>query len=374
MTTRAAILDAVGRPLVIEEVELRDPGDHEVVVRITAIDVCITDALSARGDVAAVPPTILGHAAAGIVEEIGADVERVRVGERVVVAGTPECGACFWCVRDRPDQCAEMLGGIFPPRVVATRGDGAAVHADGGVGAFAERMVLREIGVVAVDADISDEHLSLLGCGVTSGVGAVVNLADVRPGSSVAVVGAGALGLWMIQGARVAGAATIIAVEPRAERRALALTVGATDAVDPGDGDPVEQVHELTGGRGADCVLEAAGPPEAMTQALAMTRPAGTMVPAGWETLSSTVTFPAVDFAISGKRIQSCQFGGAHIRRDVPRFAAMMAAGLLDAEPLIGRRFGLDEANDALAAALDRELVTGVIVPGRGLPSSRSSV
>ena len=160
------------------------------------------------------------------------------------------------------------------------------------------------------------------------------------------------------------GAATIIAVEPRPERRALALAVGATDAVDPADGDPVEQVHELTGGRGADYVLEAAGPPDAMTQALAMTRPAGTMVPAGWETLASTVTFPAVDFAISGKRIQSCQFGGAHIRRDVPRFAALMAAGALDAEPLIGRRFGLDEANDALAAALDRELITGVIVPG----------
>ena len=110
-------------------------------------------------------------------------------------------------------------------------------------------------------------------------------------------------------------------------------------------------------------MLEAAGPPEAMAQALAMTRPAGTMVPSGWETLTSTVTLPAVDFAISGKRIQSCQFGGAHIRRDIPRFAAMMAAGLLDAEPLVGHRFALDEADDALAAALGRELITGVIVP-----------
>jgi len=279
------------------------------------------------------------------------------------VAGTPECGECFWCVRDRPDQCAEMLGGMFPPRVVATRADGTEVHADGGVGAFAERMVVRDIGVVAVDADLSDEHLSLLGCGVTSGVGAVLNLAEVQPGASVAVVGSGALGLWMIQGARVAGAATIIAVEPRAERRELAQAVGATHVVDPGDGDAVAAVKELTEGRGADCVLEAAGPPEAMAQALAMTRPAGTMVPAGWETLASTVTLPAVDFAISGKRIQSCQFGGAHIRRDVPRFAAMMAAGLLHAEPLIGRRFGLDEADDALAAAATREIVTGVILP-----------
>ena len=146
-------------------------------MRIAAIDVCITDALSARGDVAAAPPTILGHAAAGIVEEVGAHVERVRAGDRVVVAGTPECGECFWCIRDQPDQCAEMLGGILPPRVVATRAGGEPVHADGGVGAFAERMVLRDSGVVAVDTELSDEHLSLLGCGVTAGVGAVLNLA-----------------------------------------------------------------------------------------------------------------------------------------------------------------------------------------------------
>ncbi|HEX6618373.1 MAG TPA: zinc-binding dehydrogenase [Solirubrobacteraceae bacterium] len=365
---RAAILEAIGRPLVVEDVELRAPDAHEVVVRIAAIDVCITDALSARGDVAAAPPTILGHAAAGVVEEIGAHVVRVRPGDRVVVAGTPECGECFWCVRDRPDQCAEMLGGIFPPRVVATRADGTPVHADGGVGAFAERMVVRDIGVVAVDADVSDEHLSLLGCGVTSGVGAALNLADVQPGGSVAVVGAGALGLWMVQGARVAGAATIIAVEPRPERRAAALRVGATHVVDPGDGDAVEQVKALTAGRGADSVLEAAGPPEAMAQALAMTRPAGTMVPSGWETLTSTVTLPAVDFAISGKRIQSCQFGGAHIRRDIPRFAGMLEAGLLDPEPLFSRRFALEQVNEALAAASSRELITAVIVPDAHLP------
>jgi S-(hydroxymethyl)glutathione dehydrogenase/alcohol dehydrogenase len=256
-----------------------------------------------------------------------------------------------------------MLGGIVPPRVVATGFDGRAVHADGGVGAFASRMVLREAGVVAVDVDLGDEELSLLGCGVTTGVGAVLNLAEVQPGSSVAVVGAGALGLWMIQGARVAGAATIVAVEPRAERRELALAVGATHAVDADADDPVEAVRALTGGRGADYVLEAAGPPAAMATALAMTRPAGTMVPAGWETLASTVTLPAVDFAIAGKRIQSCQFGGAHIRRDIPRFAAMLANGLLDAAPLITRRFGLDEVNAALAAATEREVITGSCCP-----------
>ena len=363
MTMRAAILEAIGRPLVIEEVELRAPGAHEVVVRIAAIDVCITDALSARGDVAAAPPTILGHAAAGIVEEVGAHVERVRAGDRVVVAGTPECGECFWCIRDQPDQCAEMLGGILPPRVVATRAGGEPVHADGGVGAFAEKMVLRDSGVVAVDAELSDEHLSLLGCGVTAGVGAVLNLAR---GAGRLVGGGRRLrraGPVDDPGGAGAGATTIVAVEPRAERRELARAVGATHALDPADGDPVAAVKALTGGRGADYALEAAGPPEAMAQALAMTRPAGTMVPAGWETLSSTVTLPAVDFAVGGKRIQSCQYGGAHIRRDIPRFARMLEAGLLDAEPLVSRRFALEQVNEALAAALSRELITAVIVP-----------
>jgi S-(hydroxymethyl)glutathione dehydrogenase/alcohol dehydrogenase len=163
--------------------------------------VCITDALSARGDVAAAPPTILGHAAAGIAEEVGAHVERVRAGDRVVVAGTPECGECFWCIRDQPGQCAQMLGGILPPRVVATRAGGEPVHADGGVGAFAEKMALRD-------------------------------------------------------------------------------------------------------------------------------------------------------------------YGGAHIRRDIPRFAGMLEAGLLDAAPPVSRRFALEEVNEALAAASRRELITAVIVPG----------
>jgi S-(hydroxymethyl)glutathione dehydrogenase / alcohol dehydrogenase len=363
MTTRAAILEELERPLVIEEVELRAPGDREVVVRIGAVDVCITDALSALGDVAAAPPTILGHAAAGVVEDVGAQVERVRVGDRVVVAGTPECGECFWCVRDRPDQCAEMLGGIFPPRTIATRADGSPVAADGGVGTYCERTNVREIGVVAVESDLPDEVLCLLGCGVTTGLGAMFNIARVEPGASVAVVGCGHLGLWMIQAARVAGAAQIIAVEPHASRLALAGELGATDLVNPADGDPVASVRALTGGRGADYGFEAAGPPAAMEQAFLMTRPAGTVVVTGWERPDSTVTFSAVELAILGRTIHSCQYGGARIRRDIPRFARLLEAGQVDAAPIVSRRFALDEVNEALEAALARSVLTGVIEP-----------
>ena len=197
----------------------------------------------------------------GVVEQAGARVERVQVGQRVIVPATPECGRCYFCVRHRSDQCVRLVGA--PPRFVATRADGTEVRASG-TATYAEQIKIPEIFAFGVESDLPDEQLALMGCGVVSGLGAVMRVAEVQPGSSVAVVGCGHLGLWMIQGARVAGAAQIIAVEPLAERRALAAELGATDLVDPGEADPIEQVRALTGGRGADYALEAAGRIEAM--------------------------------------------------------------------------------------------------------------
>jgi S-(hydroxymethyl)glutathione dehydrogenase/alcohol dehydrogenase len=360
---KSALLLALNEPLVLEDIELLPLEPDEAIVRMTATAVCITDVLSSQGHVAAQPPALLGHAGAGIVEEVGTNVRRVSPGDRVVVCGTPECGACYWCLRGQPAMCAELFAGMFPTRHVARRENGDLVAADGGVGTFAERLKLREIGLVAVGTDLPDEQLCLLGCGAMSGLGAVLNIARVEPGSSVAVVGCGHLGLWMIQAARVAAAAQIVAVEHRADRRALAGELGATHLVDPATGDPVEHVRELTEGRGADYVFEAAGPPEAMQEAFAMTRPAGTFVPAGWSTLSATVTLPAVDFAIGARRILSCQYGGATIHRDIPRFARMMEEKVVDATPIVSRIFALDEINEAFRAADARDVLTGVVVP-----------
>jgi S-(hydroxymethyl)glutathione dehydrogenase/alcohol dehydrogenase len=357
------VLEELNQPLVVEEIELLPLGPREVIVRVEATAVCITDVLSAQGHVAAQPPALLGHAGAGVVEEVGASVTAVEPGDRVVITGTPECGVCYWCVRDQPAECAEMLGGIFPTRHIAARANGDLVAADGGIGTWAERTKLRDIGVVRVDADLPMEHLCLLGCGVTAGLGAVFNVGEVEPGSSVAVVGCGHLGLWMIQAATIAGATQIIAVESRAERRELAGKLGATDLVDPAAGDSIEQVRALTGGRGVDFGFEAAGPPEAMQEAFQMTRPSGTFVPAGWTNLAATVTLSAVDFAIGGRKIHSCQYGGAHIRRDIPRFAQMLEAGLVDAKPIVSRTYPLDEVNEAMRAAEERAVLTGVITP-----------
>jgi S-(hydroxymethyl)glutathione dehydrogenase/alcohol dehydrogenase len=362
---KAAILEEFGGPLVIEEVELTPLLPHEVIVRTGAVAVCITDTLAMHGVTFGKPPLLLGHAAAGVVEVIGDRVMRVRVGDRVVVTGTPECGTCYWCVRDQPAWCAELVGGVIPPIHAATRANGQPVSADGGVGTYAERLKIREIGVIPVQTELPDEHLCLLGCGVTSGLGAVFDLAGVEPGSSVAVVGCGHLGLWMIQAAKVAGATQIIAVEPRAERRELAGQVGATRLVNPADGDTVEQVLALTDGRGVDYALEAAGPAEAMAQAFMMTRRAGTVVPTGMtrDSLTETITLPAVEYAVGARQIHGCQYGGAHIRRDIPRFLRLMETGQVDPDPIVNRRFSLDEVNDAFAAAEAREVLTGVVVP-----------
>ena len=203
-----------------------------------------------------------------------------------------------------------------------------------------------------------------MGCGITTGLGAVFNAAAVEAGSSVAVVGCGHLGLWMIQGARVAGARQIIAVEPRPNRRAVAEQLGATDLVDPDAGDPVEQVQALTEGRGSDYTLEAAGPPGAQAQAIAMTRRAGTVVLTGLETMGSMVTLSQVDFALRGKTVRSCQNGMSRMRRDIPRYVRMLEEGVVTAAPIITNRYGLEEINDALAASDRRDDLSGVIVLG----------
>jgi S-(hydroxymethyl)glutathione dehydrogenase / alcohol dehydrogenase len=363
MTTRAAILEELERPLVIEDIELRAPGDHEVVVRIGAVDVCITDALSALGDVAAAPPTILGHAAAGVVEEVGAHVGRVRVGDRVVVTGTPECGECFWCVRDRPDQCAEMLGGIFPPRVVATRADGSAVHADGGVGAFAERMVVRDIGVVTVDADLSDEHLSLLGCGVTTGVGAVVNTAKVTPGANVVVFGLGGIGLNVIQGARMVGADKIIGVDINDSKEEWGRRFGMTHFVNPSKvgGDIVAHLVTLTDG-GADFTFDCTGNTTVMRQALeACHRGWGVSVVIGVAESGKEIATRPFQL-VTGRVWKGTAFGGARGRTDVPKIVDWYMNGKIEIDPMITHVLKLEEINKGFDLMHEGKSIRSVVV------------
>lgn len=361
---KAAILEEFHRPFLVEEVELLPPDPVDVIVRTGASVYCITDCINQHGGTDRPLPFITGHSAVGVVEEVGSGVTLFRPGDRVIVPGTPECGTCYWCVRDRPDQCVLLFG---QPQV-AVRADGRPLTIVG-PGTYAEQMKLPQWFVFPVESDLPDDVLSLIGCGVTSGLGAVVNVARVEPGSSVAVVGCGHLGLWMVQGAKVAGAETIVAVEPRAERRELAGKLGATALVDPADGDPVEQVQELTQGRGTDYALEAAGSILAMQQAFAMCRNGGVVVytgieDKGSETRGATIELPAVPLALRGRDVRSSQNGRCSMRRDIPRFVKLIEDGLVDPKPIITSRYALDEVNEAAAASDARRDLSGVFMIG----------
>ncbi len=363
---RAALLTAFKEPMVVEDIDYLDPAPGRVLVRTGASPFCSTDCVNWRGELGKIPPTILGHASMGEVVEVGAGVAHLKAGQRVIVPGTSECGVCFYCSIGRPDQCSETFDrdGIWPH--VADRRNGQPVSAAGNVGGYAEVMNVTANQVFAVESDLPDEWLSLLGCGITTGLGSVFNVARVQPGSSVAVVGLGHLGQWMVQAAKVAAARRIIAVDPIATRRELAGRLGATDLVDPEAGDPVTRVQALTEGRGADYVLEAATLASAQTQAVLMSRRAGTVVLTSVERGDATVTFPQVAIAVQSRAIISAQNGNVRMRHDLPRFIRMMEDGWVTAEPIITSRYSLDEINDALHASAEKRDLSGVIVPNGG--------
>ncbi|WP_442542684.1 zinc-binding dehydrogenase [Arthrobacter sp. KN11-1C] len=358
---RAALLRDFDVPFTVEDVQMLDLDPFRVLVRTKASPFCSTDVTSYHGKLGKIPPTILGHASAGEVIEVGSQVQGLRPGQRVIVPGTPECGHCYYCSAGRPDQCSELfdLGGIFPD--VATTSDGLPVSAAGCVGGYAELMSISKNQAFPVDTDLPYDVLSLLGCGITTGVGAVLNVAKVQPGESVVVVGCGHLGLWAVQAARLAGAALIIAVEPNAARRALAGELGATHLVDPAT-DAADAVKSLTAGRGADTVIEAAGTPEAQRLALSLSRRAGTVVFSGLAEAATEVTFPQIPLAVQSRQMLSTQNGNVRMRRDLPRYINLLERGLLDAAPIITTRYGLDDINLALQRSESLEDLSGVFV------------
>ncbi len=360
---RAALLAAVREPFVVEDIDYLDPAPGRVLVRTGASPFCSTDCVNWRGELFKIPPTILGHASMGEVVELGAGVSHTKVGDRVIVPGTSECGVCFYCSIGRPDQCSETFdrGGIWPH--VANRHNGEPVSAAGNVGGYAEVMNVTASQVFPVQTDLPDDWLSLLGCGITTGVGSVHNVAKVQAGSSVAIFGLGHLGQWMVQSARIANARQIIAVDPIAERRELAGRFGATHVVDPEQSDPVEQVKALTHGRGADYTMEAATLSTAVPQTIRAARRAGTVVLTSVERGNAEVTVPQLALSVEGRAILGAQNGNVRMRHDLPRFIRMMEDGWLDPEPIITTRYPLDRIDDALHASAEKRDLSGVIVP-----------
>jgi S-(hydroxymethyl)glutathione dehydrogenase/alcohol dehydrogenase len=357
---RAAIYVPGADDLVVETVTPLPASERDVVVRVAASGVCHSDQAVIDGK--RLGPIVLGHEATGSVEWTGAEVTRVQPGDRVILSLTPVCGRCWYCARNETHLCdrnAEML-----PRLRVTREDGTQANALAGIGSFADVITVDEASCIPVHTDLPAEQLSLIGCGFTTGFGAAVNTAAVPPGATVVVIGAGGVGTSAILGAQVAGAARIIAVDPVPMKRESALRFGATDVVDPGAGDAVEQVQALTDGRGADYAFEAVGSHALEAQALQMTRRGGTTVFIGVPGFANEFRLPSMQLIMEDRTVKGSYYGSARVTRDFPRFIELVESGRLDVASMVTRQYPLDEVNHAFAAMRDGEVVRGVVVPG----------
>jgi S-(hydroxymethyl)glutathione dehydrogenase/alcohol dehydrogenase len=349
-----------GEPeLSVEDVTPTDPGPRDVVVRIGASGVCHSDVSVTNGTLPLPPPCILGHEGAGVIEWVGAEVSRVAVGDRVVASFVPACGSCWYCLHGQSHLCELTNEIALSPK--ATRADGTTAIALTALGTFADQMTVHEASVVKIETDLPDSQLALIGCGVTTGVGAALNTAHIEPGSTVAVIGCGGVGQAVIQGARIAGASRIFAIDPVELKRKAAEQLGATDLVDPAAGDPVGQVHAATGGRGADYAFEVIGLPETITQAYATARRGGTVVVVGMPRADSQVTLSGFGLFYEEKKLLGCVYGSAQVRRDFPRFVDLVETGRLDIADMVSRTIGLDDVNEAFRAMQAGEVIRSVI-------------
>ena len=338
------MLREVGRPAAVEELTLRPVGRHEVVVQLAASGVCHTDLSVRDGLMPALLPCTLGHEGAGIVTEVGADVTTVRPGDHVVLTWNVPCRTCPDCLRGDSHLCPHGLEHAFG-EPYAESADGA-VWPSMGAGTLAEQTLMPAAAVVAVDPSLALDLAALLGCAVTTGVGAVMRTAAVHPGESVLVIGCGGVGLAAIQGARLAGAAPIIAADRVAAQLPAAVANGATDTVDAAEVDLVAAVRELTGG-GVDHGIEVVGKPATIRAAYDATRRGGTVTLVGAAGIEESVTFPALSLMADGKTIRGSVYGASDPARDIPMLAELASRGRLDLEALVTRRIGIDDVEAA---------------------------
>jgi len=342
---RALVLGEVGAPMSVADVELRALGPHDVRVRLAAAGVCHSDLSLARGVLRQKTPAVLGHEGAGTVVAVGSAVTDTAVGDRVMLIWAPPCRDCWYCLAGEPWLCERaMEAGSRPYATV----DGAPVYPGLGTAAFAAETVVGDNAVVALPDDVPLDTAALLGCAVLTGVGAVVNTAGVRAGDSLLVLGLGGVGLSAVQGARIAGAAPIIAVDPDAAKRELACRLGADAAFQPDDA-LTAAVRGLTGGRGVDVAVECVGRATTIRSAWSLTRRGGHLVIVGIGGKDEAVSWSALELFHFGRTISGCVYGSTDPARDVPLMVDHIRSGALDLAALVGRRIGLEQVESALA-------------------------
>jgi len=356
----AAVCRAFNEPLVVEEVTLAPPGPGEVRVRLRACAICHSDIHFIDGAWGGDLPAIFGHEAAGVVSTCGPDVEDLAPGDHVVVTLIRACGHCFYCARGEETACEHD----FPlaHRKPLHDAVGRPLHQGMGTAAFAEEVLVDQTQLARIGQDLPFDVAALLGCGVITGVGAVSNTAAVPAGSSVVVIGAGGVGLNTVQGARLVGAASVIALDLVAEKRAMAIAFGATAAFDPIVDNPVAAVRDLTHGRGADFVFVSVGSKLAIEQGVEFLRPGGTLVIVGMPPSGVTVDLDPGMLAASGRRVLGSKMGSSRIDIDIPRLEALYRRGDLRLDELISGRYPLSAINEAIADVRRGTALRNVIV------------
>lgn len=364
MQTRAAILWKQQEPLSIEEVELAPPGPGEVLVEVKAAGVCHSDLHPACGDWPTRTPLVLGHEGSGIVRETGPGVTRVAVGDHVVFCWAPACGKCPSCLAGRPVLCDRLDRTTYRNRLPSgetrLRARGQAVGSFLSTGCFAAHTVVAEEGAVPVSREVGFDALAALGCAVLTGVGAVLNAARVPPGASVAVIGAGGVGLNVLQGAAMAGCTCIIAVDRSASALRFAAMFGATHCLEATVDSP-SAIRDLTGGRGVDYVFDTVGVPGTLPQAIASACKGGTIVLSGLSRLNAQASIAMYPFVMQEKHLIGSLYGSGHPVRDIPRLVALHLEGKLKLTELVARTYALDDINEALAALAGSEGARGVV-------------
>lgn len=357
---KAAVLRAYNTPVAIEDVEVASPGPREVVVRTAACGVCHSDLHVQEGSLPAPLPTVLGHEPAGIVEEVGAEVTHAKPGDPVIACLSIFCGNCRYCHAGQTNLCGGLATARGPDETPRLSKDGQMLLPFAQLGGFAETMLLHENAVVKIREDMPLEQAALIGCGVTTGVGAALNTAKVAPGSTVAVLGCGGIGLSALQGSRIAGAGRIIAIDTVPWKLELARKLGATDVVNASETDALAAVQELTGG-GADYAFECIGTAPTIQQTLAMICKGGTAVMVGVLPFGRTVEIPMLDVTIQGKKILGSMMGDNRFRIDMPHYVDFYLDGRLRLDEMISARLKLEELNDAFAKLNAGEVARSVI-------------
>ena len=363
---KAAICYERNQPVRVDEVELDPPGREEVRVRLAATGVCHSDLSFVQGIVPGKLPCVLGHEGAGVVEEIGPGVTHVAPGDKVVLSWVTPCFRCFFCRIGKPQLCelGEQINKTnrMPDGTSRVHKDHQDLFVFSALGTMAEAATVPANAAVKLPRDAPLDRCALLGCAVMTGVGAVFNTAQVTPGSRVAVFGAGGVGLNAIQGAAIAGAERIIAVDTQPRKLEMATAFGATHVVDATKGDPVEAIRSLTDGRGVDYAFEAIGRKETVEQAWAATRKAGTCVVIGLGSLKESASLNLFLLPLLEKRLLGCWYGSANVHVDIPRLLALYRAGKLKLDALVTRTYALSQINEAFADMTAGMNARGVIV------------